>query len=54
MKKYLVTVEYKPTATMKHRSEVFEFDNTKDRDLFIHDIKPAVKEVLMSEIEEDK
>ena len=52
--KYIVAVKYKNSATLKHESEIFEFDSKLDRDLFINDIKPVAKDIVMSEIEENE
>ena len=50
--KYLVAVKYKNSKTLKHEHEIFEFKNIKDRDLFIHDIKPIAKDIALSEVED--
>ena len=50
--KYLVAVKYKNSETLKHKHEIFEFKTTRDRDLFINDIKPVAKDIALSQIEE--
>ena len=51
--KYLVAVRYKNSANLKHENEIFEFKTTRDRDLFVNDIKPVAKDMIFSQIEED-
>ena len=50
--KYLVAVKYKNSKTLKHEHEIFEFNTTRDRDLFINDISPMAKDIALSEIED--
>ena len=50
--KYLVAVKYKNSNNLKNSHEVHEFDSKKDRDLFVHDIKPVALEIKMSELED--
>ena len=49
--KYIVAVRYLDSETYKLESEIFEFKNMTDRDLFINDIKPVAKEIALSQIE---
>tara|TARA_Y100001963_G_C6651422_1_gene385898 strand:- start:342 stop:503 length:162 start_codon:yes stop_codon:yes gene_type:complete len=52
--KYIVAVKYKNSTNLKHSHEVFEFDSLKDRDLFINDIKPVSRDIMLSQIEDEE
>ena len=50
--KYLVAVKYLDSETYKIESEVFEFKKEKDREEFINEVKPIVREIALSQVEE--
>ena len=50
--KYLVAVKYDKSDSNTNKSEIFEFNSLKNRDLFLDDIKSIAKDIALSQVEE--